>query len=267
MEITVKLIVELIVLFKQLHVVMDARNLWTLAAMTALLLKGKHARLYELGKALPCDGKDESRVQKIRRWLSNSKITPEQFLAARIAILAPFLAQLPGITLIIDRTERKRLGVHINLFICSIAFKGRSFPLFWILLSKRGCSSLDEQKALLTPVLKALAADPILSKLNIKVLADREFCSPKLPKWLKRSFGVRFGIRVKKNYRVSRPDIPSTPISAFLKHCQRGECYFFPNVLLTSEHRFCVNLFIYWRDDCEGGRCTILHEKAALEIL
>ncbi len=250
METTIAIIAELIMLFKQLHLVMETRNLWTLAAMTALLLKGKRAHLYALAKALPCLGKLDSRVQKLRRWVSNPNITPEQTIVARLNLIAPLLVNLPKLIVIIDRTDWTRLGVHVNLFVCSIAFNSRSFPIYWTLLPTRGCSSFEEQKALLTPVVAALADHPLLAHLPTTVVADREFCSPKLPHWLK-GFDIRFCLRVKKNYRVSRPNIPSTPISAFLTHCERGTYYFFSNVLLTTEHQFRCNLVIFWRDDCQ----------------
>ncbi len=250
METTITLISNFIILFKQLAIVMDARNLWTLAAMTALLMKGKRARLYELARALPCGGKLESRVQKLRRWVSNSAITPLDMLPAFLDLLAPVLSQLSEIVLIIDRTSWTRLGIHINLFLCSIAFNGRSFPVFWLLLPTRGCSTLAEQQALLTPVLTALAAHPLLSALPITVLADREFCSPLLGQWLKKQ-GIHWAIRVKKSFYVSRSDFPAILISRFLERCQRGTYYFYSNVLLTDEHRILMNLLICWHPECD----------------
>lgn len=124
METTTTLIINLIILFKQLAIVLDARNLWTLAAMTALLMKGKRARLYELARALPCESKVESRVQKLRRWVSNSAITPIDMLPLFLELLAPVLSQLPEIIVIIDRTSWKRLGIHINVFLCECVLIG-----------------------------------------------------------------------------------------------------------------------------------------------
>ena len=138
METTLILIEEILRVLREAHFVLDARNLWTFAALSALLLKGKKAHLYELGRALPCKGKEAGRVQKLRRWLSNPKISPKLFLPLALWVLSPWLSQLSSLTLIIDRTEWKRLGIHINLFICSVAFKGRSFPIYWSTLSKAG---------------------------------------------------------------------------------------------------------------------------------
>ena len=262
METTIRLIAELTMIFLQLKIVMDARNLTTLAAMTALLLKGKPAHLYELAKALPGKGSRESRAQKLRRWISHPALTPEQTIGARLTLLTPLLAQLPELTLIIDRTDWKRLGVHLNLFLCSIAFHGRSFPIYWIFLPTRGCSSLKEQKALLQPVFQALAQHPILSQMVTKVVADREFCSPKFARWLKH-MGVQFGLRVKKSYRVSRSNIPSIPISRFLAHCRKGTYYLFTDVYVTTEHQFRCHLFIYWREDCQEPIAIITNIEEA----
>ncbi len=235
METTLTFITSIILVFKQRSCTMDARNLRTLAAMTALLMKGTRARLYELARALPGGGTLESRAQKLRRWLSHPSIVPQNFLPVLLDRLAPVLLPLKSITLIIDRTSWTRLGVHVNLFLCSIAFNGRSFPIFWIVLSTRGCSNLAQQQELLTPVLTALAAHPLLSALPITVVADREFCSPLLADWLKKQ-GVHFDIRVKKSYFVSRENFPSILISRFLEHCQRGASYFSTDVLLTEAH-------------------------------
>jgi len=265
METTVQLIANILMILKHVRVVMDPRNLRTLAAMIALLMKGKRARLYELARALPGGGNVESRAQKLRRWVSNVHISAEDFLPLYLNLLAPVLATQTSITLIIDRTSWTRLGVHLNLFLCSIAFNGRSFPIFWYFLPKRGASNLEEQQHLLTPVLTALAAHPLLAALPVTVAADREFCSPLLAQWLT-AWGVHVDIRVKKSFFVSREDVPPVLISRFLQHCERGRYYFYRNVRLTEEHRIRVNLLIYWRPDCDEpiAMITDLEEAAAV---
>ncbi len=184
-------------------------------------------------------------------------------LPAFLELLAPVLSQLPEIVLIIDRTSWKRLDTPINLFLCSIAFNGRSFPVFWLLLSTRGCSTLTEQHAVLAPVLAALAAHPLLSTLPITVLADREFCSPLLAQWLKEQ-GIHWSIRGKKSFYVSRSDFPPLLISRFLERCQRGEYYFSHNVLLTDEHHIPMNLLICWHPDCDEPIALITDKEEAV---
>ncbi len=265
MEATLTLITHVIVMLKQVCVVMDARNFRILAGMIALLIKGKRARLYELARALPGAGSLESRAQKLRRWLSNPNITAQDFLPCYLDLLSPVLSTMPEIILIIDRTSWTRLGIHINLFLCSVAFNERSFPIFWCFLPKRGCSNLLEQQALLRPVLAALAAHPVLAGLPVIVTADREFCSPLLADWLVTWWNVHFAIRVKKSFYASREDFPPIHIDRFLNTCKHGTYYFFTDIRLTEEHEIRVNLLICWREDCDEPIAVItdLQEKHA----
>lgn len=278
METTMTVITNLLHLFIQVNLVLDRRNLWTLAAMIALLLKGKRAHLYELGRALPCAGKENSRVHKIRRWLANPRMTPAYFLPTFLRVLAPFLRQLPGITLMIDRTEWQRRGTHLNLFVCSVVYHSRSFPLYWMLLPTRGCSSLRDQTRLLAPVLTALATHPLLASLPKTVLADREFCAPKFAQWLTHQT-IRYCLRVKKSDRIMRSDIPSTPLRVFFTHCDQNTYYFFDQVTMTASSRIQTNLFLYWREDCleplavmtdlteSAALPTIYHDRVFIETL
>ena len=73
----------------------------------------------------------------------------------------------------------------------SLIWEKRSIPLYWQLLDKRGASNIDEQKALLTPVLE------LLSDYEVIVLGDREFGSVKLASWLGQR-EVKFIFRVKQ---------------------------------------------------------------------
>ena len=89
--------------------------------------------------------------------------------------------------LAIDRTQWR---AH-NVFMVSLIWEKRSIPLYWQLLDKRGASNIDEQKALLTPVLE------LLSDYEVIVLGDREFGSVKLASWLCQR-QVKFIFRVKQ---------------------------------------------------------------------
>ena len=73
----------------------------------------------------------------------------------------------------------------------SLVWEKRSIPLYWQLLDKRGCSNIDEQKALITPVLE------LLSDYEVIVLGDREYVRFKLASWLCQK-QVKFILRVKQ---------------------------------------------------------------------
>ena len=60
-----------------------------------------------------------------------------------------------------------------NLFVVSLIWEQRAIPLYWQLLSKRGCNNIQEQQALLQPVLR------LLKDYEIILLGDREFGSVK----------------------------------------------------------------------------------------
>jgi hypothetical protein len=77
----------------------------------------------------------------------------------------------------------------------SLIWEKRSIPLYWQLLDKRGSSNIDEQKALLTPVLE------LLSDYEVIVLGDREFGSVKLASWLCQR-QVKFIFRVKQGHYI-----------------------------------------------------------------
>ena len=263
MEATLIIIKSTLLLIQQLGVRLHPANLWTLSAMIALLLTGTPLHLYRLARALPGTAKVESRAQTLRRWIGHAKISPDLFVESLIALLAPVLEQMGHITLIIDRTDWTKRGVHLNIFFCSLAFFGRSFPVYWILLPHAGCSTLADQQALLDPVLTAILAHPRLAPLPREVSADREFGSPLLADWLREHWQCGVDLRVKRSILVSREDIPSTPLRTFFAHMERGQYYFFRGMMLTDSHRYRANLFLYWREDCDEPLAVMTDQDEA----
>ena len=79
------------------------------------------------------------------------------------------------LVLAIDRTQW-RLN---NLFVISLSWEQRAISLYWQILSKRGCSNIQEQQALIRAVFR------LLKDYEIMILGDREFGSVKLAKWLR----------------------------------------------------------------------------------
>ena len=75
----------------------------------------------------------------------------------------------------VDRTQWK----SYNLFVVSVIWSKRAWPIYWNFLDKRGCSNLAEQQALLRPAIR------ILKGYDYVVLGDREFHSVQLANWLK----------------------------------------------------------------------------------
>ncbi|PNK14438.1 transposase, partial [Cylindrospermopsis raciborskii] len=79
-----------------------------------------------------------------------------------------------------------------NIFMVTLVWGTHALPLYWETLNHVGNSNLSTQKRLIKTAIK------LLKKCRIVVLADREFHSAKLAKWLDEQ-GVYFALRQKKD--------------------------------------------------------------------
>ena len=160
-----------------------------LKIMIILLQSVKKVSLEALATALPIPIKFESRKRKIQRFLSLPNLTIEKIW---FPIVKTFLETYFGdenlIYVVMDRTAWGR----INLFMISIVWDQRAFPVYFELLPKLGSSNFEEQSRILNKIL------PIFNNYKICVLGDREFCSIKLANWLKDQ-GLCFCTRLKKS--------------------------------------------------------------------
>ena len=163
---------------------------YTLLKILLYLLQSiKKVNLEKLASALPLPIKFESRRKRIQRFLSIPSLTIEQVWFPIIEeILRIHFPSEKIIYIAIDRTNWCR----INLFMVSIVWDKRAFPIYFTLLPKLGSSNLKEQQDVLSKIM------PMFKEYKICVLGDREFCSVKLAKYLQ-GLGVYFCLRLKKN--------------------------------------------------------------------
>ena len=176
----------------------------------------KKVTLEAVANALPIPIEFESRRKKVQRFLSVPNLDIKKiWFPIVIEWLEIYFEPEKIIYLAIDRTN----WGCINLFMVSVIWDKRSFPIYFELLPKLGSSNLDEQKRILSQVF------PILKDYNICVLKDREFCSVNLANWLCEE-KVYFCLRLKKNHFIEREtdiwleldDLGLSPgISFFLK--------------------------------------------------
>lgn len=94
----------------------------------------------------------------------------------------------------LDRTQWKGR----NIFMVTLVWGTHALPLYWETLNHVGNSNLQTQKRLIKTAIK------LLKKCRIVVLADREFHSPKLAKWLDEQ-GLYFALRQKKDLHFQEP--------------------------------------------------------------
>ena len=163
---------------------------YTLLKILLYLLQSiKKVNLEKLASALPLPIKFESRRKRLQRFLSLPNLTIEKVWFPIIEdLLKTYFSPEKVIYLAIDRTNWCR----INLFMVSIIWDKRAFPIYFTLLPKLGSSNITEQKNIITKVI------PLFNNYKVCILGDREFCSVKLAKYLQ-ELGVYFCLRLKKN--------------------------------------------------------------------
>ncbi len=188
-------------LFEELGLALSKPISRLLAWLMIALLEKTRAHLFRLAEKLPDDETtDMARRQRIRRFLSNSRVNVVTFTPALLRLLRPLLAGVPEViplqdflrSLSMDRTEWRKRGQVVNVLSVALVLDGITFPLYWIVLSRPGATGLQQWQELLTPAVDALRCARWLSGCRLTVAADREFASPKL----KNGSGRRIGSTV-----------------------------------------------------------------------
>jgi hypothetical protein len=201
-----------------------------------LLQSIKKVSLETLATSLPIPILFESRRKKIQRFLSLPNLSIEKvWFPIVITCLSTYFEREKIIYVVIDRTNWSR----INLFMVSVVWDKRAFPVYFSLLPKLGSSNLDEQTKILSKIL------PLFENYKICVLGDREFCSVKLANWLKQR-NVYFCLRLKKNHFVEIKE----DIWLELKQVglSPGVSLFFPGVKVTkTQGFFSFNVACKWK--------------------
>ena len=221
----------------------------TLSLLIVCLLEDKKAHISRLGESLAVNGPSEMAcIQRIRRFLSNKKLSPSITLVQLIHLMRPLLSKLPEIVLTMDRTDWKKRRKHINILSVAVSYKGRAMPLFWIVLNRKGNSSFDHWKQVLTPVIKGLQQMEWLSGKPIIVVADREFASPKLAEWLKNTYGVEATLRMKASMYTKSENMPETKIAELIKKMGKGSQRVLHNQIITQDSTFKMNVILTWEE-------------------
>jgi hypothetical protein len=194
-----------------------------------------------LATQLPIPIKFDSRRKKIQRFLSLPNLTIEKvwFPIVKTWLEKTFTAN-EVVHLVIDRTA----WASINLFMVSVVWENRSFPVYFELLPKLGSSNFEEQSRILSYVL------PLLEIYKTCVLGDREFCSVVLANWL-RERKVYFCLRLKKNHFIEK----ETDIYIELQNLglSPGVSLFLAGVKVTKSHGFDkFNIAAKWKGKVKG---------------
>jgi len=216
-----------------------------LSLLVVCLLEDNKAHISRLGESLAVDGPSEMAcIQRIRRFLSNKKLSPAITLVPLIRLMRPLLSQQDEIMLAIDRTDWENRCKYINILSVAVGYKRRVLPLYWIVLDREGNSSFEHWKRILTPVIEGLQQMEWLFGKPIHVVADREFSSPKLAEWLKNTYGVEATLRMKTSMYVKSENMSETKIAKLLEKMGRGSHYVLHNQMITRDSTFKMNVVL-----------------------
>jgi len=221
----------------------------TLVELIVCLLENNKAHLSKIGEYL-CDNptKITTPIQRIRRFLSNPRISPSLTVRPLIYLMRPLLEKLPEIILIVDRTNWEKRQQHINILSVAVSYKGRALPIYWMVFGKKGNSSLEQWTQVLFPVVIVLQQMRWLSdkQIHIHVVADREFASPKLAEWLKTLYDVEVTLRIKASMYLTGEDTPETKVASLIKKMKKGSRHILYNQVLTRDSNFKMNVLLTW---------------------
>ena len=144
--------------------------------MTGIFLSHS-IHLSRIGNEFPIEGKTDSLVQRIRRFLKNQKISDKEVYKP-IAQLVIQAASVGGrIRLIVDVTP---LYGNLKIFSVSIAYRSRAVPLVWEVIDAAGVTDAPTQIQLLEYVDSLIPNKAV----DVVVIGDGEFRSTELMGWL-----------------------------------------------------------------------------------
>jgi hypothetical protein len=234
-------------MFGEIDLVLSKPLAGMLSALIVCLLRNNKAHLSVLARALPMDESNEmAHMQRVRRFLSNENISPSIVILPLIRLLRPILSTLPEIVLTMDRTDWEKRQKNVNILSVAVAYKGRAVPLFWIVLDRKGATSFEHWKQVLAPVIEGLKQMEWLSSIPIHAVADREFASPKLAKWLKETYNVDSTVRIKRSMYLSEDGKPERKIAVLLKDMKKGTHFVMHNQKVTRDCDFLMDVLLKW---------------------
>ena len=222
-----------------------------LAWLMIALLEKTRAHLFRLAEKLPLDETtDMARRQRVRRFLSNSRIHVTLFIPALLRLLRPLLLDVPEVILSMDRTEWRKRGQGVNVLSVALVLDGITFPLYWVVLSRPGATGMQQWQDVLTPVLDVLRSTCWLSGHPLTVAADREFASPKLSEWLFDTYRVNSVLRLKRSEYLNQ-GLTCQKVDDWLRPFRCGQCRFLRDCRVTQSSHFRVNVALQWEKGYE----------------
>ena len=215
---------------------LNPAQLLTLEVLVWLIQVHKQVRIERLAAHFPLPIKFESRRRHIQRFLQLPQLSVVLlWFPIIITIIQSKIELGKRVYLAIDRTQWK----DKNLFMVALIIEKRAIPIYWQFLEKQGASNLAEQQAILRPAIR------LLQGYEIVILADREFHSVELAKWLCEK-KVYFVLRQKKDTNIQQKGQEYQELTRL--ELAPGMSRFLTKIKVTKEKGFeRANLAAYWK--------------------
>jgi hypothetical protein len=154
-----------------------------------------------------------SHYKRIQRFLRHFELP--------YAAVAAFVLRLLGVpapwALTLDRTDWYLGQTPLNVLVLGVVHQGTAFPLLWVVLPKKGCSSTAERIALLDEFGRQFGFASVAY-----LCADREFIGKDWFRYLRRQ-GVACRVRIRANTQVANARGRAVPARQLFRHCRAGQ--------------------------------------------
>ena len=177
-----------------------------LSCLIIALFKVKTVNFVELATAFSGSAKVDSHYRRIQRFFKEVDLQQDT-----VARLVTSLLPDDQFILSIDRTNWMLGCFAINFLVLSVVHRGTAFPLFWVLIPKKGNSNTTERIQLINQFLN------IFGSCKIHYLTgDREFIGQLWFDYLIKH-QIQFRLRIKKNMLISRSNGQLSPAENFFR--------------------------------------------------
>jgi hypothetical protein len=190
----------------KLHFGWHLARIKCLSCLLIALYKVKTVNFVELATAFSGSAKVDSHYRRIQRFFKEVHLQPET-VARLVASLLPY----DQFILSLDRTNWMLGCFAINFLVLSVVHQGTAFPLFWILLPKKGNSNTKERIQLINQFLDVFGSHKIQY-----LTGDREFIGQEWFDYLIKH-QIEFRLRIKKNMMISRSNGQFSPAENFFR--------------------------------------------------
>jgi hypothetical protein len=226
-------------------------------------VQSRASQLAKIARAMPLDTTQLSKEQRLRRFLSNERLTQTDHYQP---IVQQALHGLKGqrVQLLIDRVL---LRERHNILVVSLGFRRRSRELVWRALDHRGSSKWTDQQELIQAAVGLLPTG-----VRISVHGDSEFRSQELYAWLRtQRYDAMLGISGRLwvytttdpteggqplEQRVT-PLPPQTQTGRKRKHRTSPVTYLAQVYVVQEQRNGPVNIIAWWERDDDGK--VVLH--------